>query len=195
MEEYEYFEMRIIPIIVGKVLYDIGREKRYLTGFGSEGAEPDDYFDYIYQGLSEVCDFQYGREVGQYMDTCWYFSDRRMMDFYRLCRDWSKQRGVRLKDNPYMNQAKREVNDQMDINSWYCTYHLHTKINHKWASGIAFYFTSEFNQELRLLVALAELFDYYQKTADIIRFEIWKYDLERRAKLLLPLPKEQKEDM
>lgn len=194
MEEYEFFELRVIPIMVGKILYDAGREKRYLKGLGSEGAEPDDYYTYIWEGLTEICDFQCGREVGPYMDSCWYFSDQSMMDFYRLCRDWSKQRGIRLKDNPYMKQASREAAERMRLDSWCYTYHLHTGVHHKWASGIAIYSSCEFNQDFRLLVALAELFAYYKQMTKELRYDIWKYEQEQQRKVLyLPLPKERKE--
>jgi len=194
MEEYEYFEMRVIPIMVAKVLQDVGREKGYLERFGASEAEPDDYYVYICEGMGEARDFWFSQEVGPCMDTCWYFSDQGMMDFYRLCRDWSRQRSVRLKDNPYMKQAEREVYEQMGFNSWYYTYHLHTRVNHRWASGIAFYCSPESNQEFPLLRALAEIFDYYWQTAKPLRYESWKYDQEQRAKVLfLPLPNEKKE--
>lgn len=33
--EYECFEMSLIPIMVGKVLSDVGREEDYLEGIGA----------------------------------------------------------------------------------------------------------------------------------------------------------------
>lgn len=85
--EYECFEMSLIPILVGKVLSDTGREEEYLKGIGASEIITDDYYSYIMEGLISVCDFWEGREVGPYMDSCWFFSDRDMMGFYRLCRD------------------------------------------------------------------------------------------------------------
>ena len=191
MDEYEYdhCEMSLIPIFVGKVLYDTGREEDYLKGIGSEAVIMEDYFSYIAEGLTTICDFWDGREVGPYIDYCWFFSDRSMMDFYRLCRDWSRQRGIRLKDNPYMEQARLELEEQLDsLNSCYYTYRFSTKVNHRWASGITLYFSPEFNQEFSLLKALAHIFDYYKHMAERLRYEIWKYDREQKAKILyLPL--------
>ena len=85
--EYEDFEISLIPILVGKVLSDIGREEDYLEGIGASKIEAEDYFSYIMEGLTTVCDFWDNREVGPYMECCWFFSDPSMMDFYRLCRD------------------------------------------------------------------------------------------------------------
>ena len=42
--EYEYFEMSLIPIMVGKVLSDVGREKDYLERIGASPIEAEDYF-------------------------------------------------------------------------------------------------------------------------------------------------------
>ena len=189
--EYEYFEMSLIPIMVGKVLSDVGREKDYLERIGASPIEAEDYFSYIIEGLTTVCDFWEGREVGPYMDYCWFFSDQSMMDFYRLCRDWSRQRGIGLKDNPYMRHAEQELEEQLDsIHSCYYVYRYSTKVNHRWASGITLYISPEFNQEFALLKALAYLFDYYKRTAERLRYEIWKYDREQKAQVLyLPLPR------
>ena len=191
MDGYEYFEMSLIPILVGKVLSDVGREADYLAEIGASEVVPEDYYPYIIEGLTAVCDFWEGREVGPYMDYCWFFSDQSMMEFYRLCRDWSRQRGTRLKDNPYMLQAEQELEEQLNgIDSYYYGYRYSTKVNHRWASGITLYISPEFNQEFALLKALAYLFDYYKRTAERLRYEIWKYDREQKAKILyLPLPK------
>ena len=38
--------------------------------------------------------------------------------------------------------------------------------------------------------ALTHIFDYYKHMAEELRYEIWKYDQEQRAKVLyLPLPR------
>ena len=189
--EYENFELSLIPILVGKVLSDAGREEDYLEGIGALPIVAEDYYSYIIEGVTAVCDFWECREVGPHMDCCWFFSHRSMMDFYRLCRDWSRQRGVPLRQNPYMEQAKTELEEQLDsIYSYYDTYRYSTKVNHRWASGITLYLSPEFNQEFSLLKALAHIFDYYKHTAEELRYEIWKYDREQKAKVLyLPLPR------
>lgn len=189
--EYEYFEMSLIPIMVGKVLSDVGREKDYLEGIGASPIVAEDYFSYILEGLITVCDFWEGREVGPYMDSCWFFSDQSMMDFYRLCRDWSRQRGILLTNNPYMERARIELEEQLNsINSYYYTFRYSTKVNHRWASGITLYLSPEFNQEFSLLKALAHIFDYYKHMVEELRYEIWKYDRAQKAKVLyLPLPR------
>lgn len=104
--EYENFELSLIPILVGKVLSDAGREEDYLKGIGASPIETEDYFSYIVEGLTTVCDFWEGREVGPYMDYCWFFSDRSTMDFYRLCRDWSRQRAYHSKTTPIWNRLR-----------------------------------------------------------------------------------------
>ena len=59
--EYECFEMSLIPIMVGKVLSDVGREEDYLEGIGASEVVTEDYFSYIIEGLTVVCDFWKGR--------------------------------------------------------------------------------------------------------------------------------------
>lgn len=189
---YDYFEYRALPILIAKALYDAGRADQYLKWQGNADTYPDCYYDFITAGLESVCDFWDCKEVGPYCDTRWFFSDNRMMDFYRLCRDWSRQRGIPLKKNPYMLEAEQEVREQMSLNSYCYDYRFSTKSNHRWASGFTVYVAPEFNQECPLIVTLAYLFDYYGRTSQKIRYEIWKYDLEKRGKILsLPAPKEQ----
>ena len=76
------------------------------------------------------------------------------------------------------------------LDSYFYAYRFSTKVNHRWASGITVYLSPEFNQEFPLLKALAYTFDYYRCMAKELRYEIWKYDREQKAKVLyLPLPK------
>lgn len=187
--DYDYIEGRMVPILVGKLLFDAGRACDYLCEFDDWEIDGDCYYDYIISGLTCAGDF-WNVHINEASEReCWYFSDARMMEFYRLCRCWSRQRGTFLHENPYILEAERFVQEQLSLNSYCYDYVLKTKVNHQWASGIAFYRDPEFNQEYRLLEGLLKIYDHYAQKSLELRHEIWAQEIETRGKLLyLPAP-------
>ena len=121
----------------------------------------------------------------------YYFSYEAMMDYYRLCRVYSKTHRRKLRDNPYMQSAENFVEHVMDLGEYGCYgFRLQTKINHKWASGIVLHVDSGyFNAEFELSEALFEIGAWYKVHA----YELRKVLLEERAFWLPALPQHEEE--
>ena len=111
-------------------------------------------------------DYDEGYDVNQY-----YFSWESMVEYYRLCRDYSVKLGISLKKNPYMLEAEQYVERVMLFDHYGGGYgfYLQTKINHKWASGLLFRTDCYFHSEFELAEALFRIGDWYQKGVERLK--------------------------
>lgn len=159
----------VLPsITVARLFYTYGRLDDLLKA-GFETAD-DDFYEMFWELLDTIPDFidyDYNEYSGV---TKWYFGFKDMMEYYRLCRAFSCLCGVKLKDNPYMRDARRFVEYAMDLNGCYgFAWTLHTRINHQWASGIVFRIDENFYGEFDLLEALLSIADWYKYHLDPLR--------------------------
>lgn len=131
----------------------------------------DFYYDIATEALWSCCEDVYMDCNEEACITHYYFSDPCMMEYYRLCREYSRRRGLKLKDNPYMNNAKQYVREQLN-GDWNSCYILHTKVNHRCASGIHFMYDENFTGEVALLSRLLNVFSFYQEGVEKLKAEL-----------------------
>lgn len=130
--------------------------------------DEDLFWCMTYEALENVSEKVWS-ESGD-MENKFYFSDSAMMQYYRLCRNYCHLYGVSLKQNPYIQKADRYVYDK--LNGLYaCGYGwtLHTRINHKWASGILFCVDDNFDAYMELIKALLEIFCFYEIELKVLK--------------------------
>lgn len=159
----------VLPsITIARLFYIYGRLDDLLNS-GFEAADSDFYemfWELLYR-IPDFCSYDYDEYSGL---TKWYFSFKDMMEYYRLCRAFSRLRRVKLKDNPYMRDAQQFVEYVMNFDSYYgYGWTLHTRINHQWASGIVFRIDEGFDGEFDLLEALLSIADWYKCHLDPLR--------------------------
>ena len=152
----------LLPSIsVAHLFFSFGKLEE-MIGLGFD--EPtDEFFSLFYEVIGATVDFLNCDYLDYYDVNKWYFSNKSMVEYYRLCRVYGSAHGLKLKDNPYMRQAQRFIENVMDFD--YCegySWHLNTKMNHEWASGIVFCTDCYFNGEYRLLEALLEIGRWYE---------------------------------
>ena len=159
----------VLPsITVARLFYTYGRLDDLLNA-GFEVAD-DDFYEMFWESLDTIPDF-ISYDYNEYSDvTKWYFGFKDMMEYYRLCRAFSRLRRVKLKDNPYMRDAQQFVEHAMDLDGCYgVAWTLHTRINHRWASGIVFRIDEGFDGEFALLEALLSIADWYKRHLEPLR--------------------------
>lgn len=142
-----------------KLLYDYGKLDRVDTGWN---ADEDAYFPLIQEALLSIADFSQNDFSEYHLTEKLYLSDSTMMEYYRLCRNYCRKFGVKLRDNPYIKEAESAVRDILDIPVYNYGYILKTKINHEWASGILLYYSEYFDGHMELLEALLDIFQFYE---------------------------------
>ena len=159
----------VLPsITIARLFYIYGRLDD-LMKCGFETAD-DSFYEMFWELLGTIPDFISYDYVEDYDVTKWYFSFKDMMEYYRLCRAYSRLHGVKLKDNPYMRDAQQFVEYVMNFDSYYgYGWTLHTRINHQWASGIVFRIDEGFDGEFDLLEALLSIADWYKCHLDPLR--------------------------
>lgn len=159
----------VLPsIAAARLFYAYGRLNDFMK-CGFETAD-NSFYEMFWELLGVIADFISYDYIEDYDMTKWYFSFKAMMEYYRLCRIFSRLRGVKLKDNPYVRDAQRFVECAMDLNNGYgYAWTLHTRINHKWASGIVFRTDEHFCEEFELLDALLSIADWYKCHLDPLR--------------------------
>ena len=170
----------VLPsIYIARLFYSYGRMND-LVECGFKEAD-NDYYEMFWELIQTVpdfvsCDFDVVTGV-----TKWYFSFTDMMEYYRLCRVYSRLRGLALKENPFMTDAMRFVQEAMDLDGYYgYGWTLQTRINHRWASGIVFRVDEDFTGEYELLEAVLSLSDWYSRHLEQLRLAI-EEEKERAA--------------
>lgn len=153
----------VLPsIAIARLFYEYGRLDAMLkAGFDSPDSEIYMMFWELIDATADFVHYDYdeGWNVAK-----WYFSNEDMVEYYRLCRTYSALHGMKLKDNPYMQEAQRFVETIMDFNGQYgYAWYLCTRVNHKWASGLVFRTDEYFNAEYDLLEALLTIGDWYTR--------------------------------
>lgn len=181
--------LSVLPSIRYAALFAAFDKLGDLMDLGYEKPCEEEY-EIFWESLGVVIDFVDTGFVDEYEVNTWYFSDRNMMEYYRLCRTYGSRYRMKLKDNPYMQEAENFVESSMDLGERYgYGWTLQTKINHKWASGIVFRSDSYFCGEFGLVTALLEIQEWYKNAVYRLRGKM----LEERLLWLpaLPAPKEE----
>ena len=103
-------------ITVARLFYTYGRLDDLLNA-GFETAN-DGFYEMFWELLDTIPDF-ISYDYNEYSGvTKWYFGFKDMMEYYRLCHTFSRLRGVKLKDSPYMRDAQRFVEHAMDLGGY-----------------------------------------------------------------------------
>jgi hypothetical protein len=144
----------------------------------------EDFYEVIILAIESCFDFIGGRYKDETDEYSYYFSDPCFMDYYRLCREYGRRRGIKLKDNPYMRRAKRFVDGRLS-GPYTCWHRLHTKIHHERASGLLFIHTCDFCYELQLLERLLEIRQFYLDGVEELKAELAK---PTALAVITPLP-------
>lgn len=159
----------LLPSIrIARMMYAYGKLDEMIDlGFDSPS---EDHYMMWYELLSLVADAIWQDYDESYDVNKWYFSNRSMVEYYRLCRVYGDAHKLKLKDNPYMKEAERFVESCMDLDDS-CGYgwRLNTGVNHEWASGIVFRSDCYFNGEFDLLEALLGIQDWYPRAVIRLR--------------------------
>lgn len=147
-------------------------------------------YDIFWETLGMIMDFVDSDYIEEYEVNTWYFSDRSMMEYYRLCRIYGSGHRLKLRDNPYIQKAQEYVESCMDFGERYgYGWLLQTKVNHQWASGIVFRTDCNFCGEFDLIVALLEIQAWYKEALYPLRKKLLEeYILWLPA---LPAPREE----
>ncbi|MBP5718445.1 MAG: hypothetical protein J6X53_05640 [Abditibacteriota bacterium] len=161
-----------------------GKLREYMDSGNREPTE--DYYTCFMEIAGVAADFIAANYYEDYCTETFYFSYKDMMEYYRLCRVYSCQHRIRLRDNPFMREAAQFVADAMEFNNacgyWYF---LQTKTNHDWASGIVVYMDeNSFNNEFDLSEAMLAIGGWYSSAVIRLRRTL----LEEYALRLPALP-------
>ena len=183
--------LEMLPSIQYAMLcYSYNRLDRYI-GYGN--TEPHcDCYECYFDAIGAASDLFVVHYSECYEQHCLYVSFESMMEYYRLCRTYSRLHHIRLCDNPFMKAAQERVQSVFDLDSDGGYYvHLQTKVNHKWASGLVIR-TDEtyFNSEFELAEAVFEAGFYYAYAVRNLREKL----LEEFAFWLPALPEHRTEE-
>lgn len=161
----------IMPALYAiKKLHDVGRKDVIKQIDGTVDA--DDFFALGYEAIEYISDYVFSYYSEYSGDSSFYFSDDSIMEYYRLCREYSKLKGISLKDNPYMKKAEDTVRENLDSSCYYCYYRLKTKVNHRLAAGIVFYFSCDFYEYESLVYRMADVIDFYRNEVCVLKDEV-----------------------
>lgn len=187
-DAFDYASSGLSMLEIAAMAYETGRPD-ILERLSDTSFCYDEEYEFALDGMNALCDFMTEHSANDSEICTMYFSSNAMMEYYRLCREYGKLKGIPLGENPYMLKAKDHVREQMDVpDCYYCCYRLQTKINHKWASGLVFqYDCSYFCEYLALFSRLLYVFEFYDDMVKELRAEVVKLK-EQNPIRALPAP-------
>ena len=185
MTECEILDM--LPSLHWAILcYEYGKLDEFIS-CGNEKPH-DEYYTCFYDAIGIASDFLCCDYIEDYEEQKYYFGFESMSEYYRLCRDYCVQRGISLKNNPYMSEAERFVENAMDFGTGaYGGYAflLQTKINHKWASGLLVHTDACcFSSEFELTEAILSIGAWYKDAVARLKNDLQSYVSEEKEVLL-----------
>lgn len=98
-----------------------------------------------------------------------------MQEFYNLCREYGRKHRISFEQNPYVKDAKKYVNSEMnDIGSYSISWSLFTpkKITEKRWPCLVIFTDYEFYQPVNLIEALCNIRNYYIRSAEKLKKEL-----------------------
>ncbi len=121
MELEQYF---FDNLCVAKQLWDAGVGGSFFDHCGSFPADTEDYYELVYCGVASV-----------YKETYNYYNDEKeietlvcfdplMDEFFHLCMEYERCRGVSREDNPFRSRGQQEVYDSFGFMDYSCNWWL-----------------------------------------------------------------------
>jgi hypothetical protein len=137
-----------------------------------DGSGSDYEFEVIIEGLFGLSEAVWGNYSEEREVETMYFSHPDIVEYYRLCREYGREKRIPLRANPYVLGAARFVDSQLGQHSYVSSYYLQTKVGHKWASGVVFRMWPEFDGHLALLVLVRKIFEFYTRELARLKAEL-----------------------
>ncbi len=111
-------------LCVAKQLWDAGASERFLKWCGSYPVDTEDYYELFYDGVASVFEETrtYYNEEDE-VETLVLF-DPLMDEFFHLCREYERRKGVSREDNPFRSRGQQEVHDSFGFMDYSCDWWL-----------------------------------------------------------------------
>lgn len=179
----------LVVVRVAKLLKDHGREDAFQLIRDCYCADYDDEYPASIEALENISDFfRHDYDDESDMERM-YFSDRAIMEYYRLCREDARLRKIPFEESPLVKKAEDYVQEWMnEPGCYYCGYGIKLDPEEQWGCGIIFdYSAYDFYEYYPLLQRMLHVLDFYRDELPTLRREV---DALKRPFAIVPyLPK------
>ena len=168
----DYIENYLESFHYAILCYEYGKLDDFIAA-GNISPHEDSY-SCFFDILNFAPDFYNVHYNDDFCVSTFYICYDAMMEYYRLCRVYSRRRKIPLKENPFMREAERYVESAFDYDSYGgYAFLLQTKVNHKWASGIVVKVDENcFNDYFSFAEAVLSVGDWYGKAVERLKKEL-----------------------
>lgn len=174
MEELsENLSQALIPVRVAKLLKENGKDLAFEIAQGLYCVDPDDEFTASIEALENICDY-FDHDCSEERDEYFmYFSDRTVMEYYRLCREEARLKKIPFEGSNHVLKAEWAVQRWIDEpGCFYCDYKLEAEPDRSWGCGIRFTYGYEFFEFYPLLQRMLGVLDFYKQSLPALRQEV-----------------------
>lgn len=175
MEELnEVFPCAVIPLRIAKLLKDSGLEQAFQTIRDDYRVDYDDEYPASLDALGLISDFFEGDYDEEQGISSMYFSDRTIMEYYRLCKEEARLKKIPFQASAYVHKAEGNVRRWLDSSGcYYCDYQIKIDTEKQWGCGIAFLFDSDqFYEFYPLLYNMLGALNFYKRELPALRREV-----------------------
>lgn len=168
------FPSALMVVRVAKLLKEHGREGAFQMVCHTCCIHSDFEYQSCIEALENISD-HFEAEYHEDNETeILYFSDRGMMEYFQLCREYARLKKIPFEQCIYVRDAKGHAREWLYVNGcYYCTYELKLNPEEAWGCGIRFeYSTCEFWEFCPLLERMLEVLDFYKTELPKLRSEV-----------------------
>lgn len=157
----DFFQRAVTGVQVAKLLWDHKKENAFQEVCAGCRVDEDCEHMTVVEALYNICDHVIGDDGEEEDVGFFYFSDRTMMDYFRLCREYARMKKIPFEECPPVKEAEAHIWDWLGVTDcYYCGYALKTDTEKSWGCGIRFEYDVEYFWEYypllqRMLEALA----------------------------------------
>ena len=183
----EIIRPALTPVRAALLLKQYGKDDVFQQICTYYAVNPDEDLSAYYDALAYISDYFEASDADESSDdvASMYFSDRDMMEYYRLCREFARLNHLPFEECCPVLKAKSHVQEWMGADGcYYCGYTLQTDTTTEWGCGILFqYCVYEFWEFFPLLQRTLEALAFYKRELPALRHEV--DDLKRNYALAI----------
>ena len=183
----EYSKAVLLLVCLIKVYHDAGIDI-FERGYKKELIDMDYYYDYVMEAISNaapktISDEHIYNKFGSSEDDCegyvWAYSSDEFEDYYRIARKLHRLEGAKTKENPYIKDIERKMEEMRGFFSYNFDYFIGHK---RKGARLELLWGYDFDCEIPMCLWIVRVITLMKKELPILKEKYRKARREKRCR-------------
>lgn len=181
----DFFPRAVTGVQVAKLLWDYQKRDAFKDVCTGSPIDEDCEYMTVIEALHSICDYVSSDDESDEEASYFYFSDQTIMEYYRLCQEYARMKGLPFGECTLVQEAANHVREWLEvIDCYYCGYELETDTEKQWGCGIRFLYDMDYFWEFYpLLQRMLKVLSFFQEKLPALRREV---DATKRPFAIVP---------